>query len=228
MPSKPKPRAESLTTILHLVKLGAGASFAGISSAELGSSMGLSQQAASLRLIGLEKAGLVERAHLGRGLAVRLTARGLKEATDFLSETGGGLGKDASEMTFTGAVFTGLNEGRYYVSLKGYSRAFANTLGFVPYPGTLNLRLAGGPMIEQRRYLDRVRGVEVPGFADGRRSYGPVKCFRARVGGKQPGAVLAIERTHYDSTVLEVIAPVNLRKELSLRDGDECTVTAYL
>jgi riboflavin kinase len=229
MPKRaPNPRAEGLTTMLHLAKLGAGASFASISTRALGASLGLSQQAASLRLVELERAGLVERARAGRGLAVRLTASGLDAVETFLSEAGSGLKKARAELVFRGRVFTGLQEGRYYVTLKGYSEAFSRALGFVPYPGTLNLRISGEAMIEQRRRLNALRGVEVPGFSDGERSYGPVKCFRAKIAEAHQGAVLAIERTHYDSSVLEVIAPVNLRKALGLEDGDECSVTAYL
>ena len=228
MPRSSKSGVESLTTLLHLVKLGAGASFADVSTKELGGSLNLSQQAASLRLIDLERAGLIERARAGRGLAVRLTNKGLLTAEAFLSEATKGLKKARNEFIFSGRVFTGLNEGRYYISLKGYSSAFTLSLGFEPFPGTLNLRLSGESMVAQRRRLDVLKGVEVPGFSDGRRSYGPVKCFRALIEGRQPGAVLAIERTHHDSSVLEVIAPVNLRKTLGLGDGDDCSVTAYL
>ena len=37
-----------------------------------------------------------------------------------------------------------------------------------------------------------------------------------------------IERTHYDDTVLELISPVNLRRELKLKDGDELSATVHL
>lgn len=194
----------------------------------MGDSLGLSQQAASLRLSELENTGLVERAHLGRGLGVRLTDAGMDIVEDFLADANGNLERGKNELTFRGTVFAGLKEGRYYVSLKGYTADFNRALGFEPYPGTLNLRLTTGAMIEQRRRLDLMKGIEVRGFSDDKRSYGPVKCFKARIAGKHPGAVLAIERTHYDSSVLELISPVNLRRSLSLRDGDECSVTAHL
>lgn len=213
---------------MHLIRLGAGASFTSISTKELGTSIGLSQQAASLRLIELERFGLVERARSGRGLAVRLTKGGLEAAETFLAEASSSLERSKREMKFSGALFTGFGEGGYYISLKGYSKSFVKALGFEPFPGTLNLRLTTEAMVEQRRRLDLLRGIEVPGFNDGKRTYGPVKCFRAKIEGDHPGAVLAIERTHYDSTVLEVIAPINLRKALGLRDGDECSVTTYL
>ena len=224
---KPKSRAERLTTMLHLVRLGAGASFTKISTKKLGDSIDLSQQAASLRLIELQRAGLIERAHSGRGLAVRLTEAGLKEVELFLSEASVNFERGKNEFVFQGRVFTGLNEGGYYISLKGYARSFRKALGFEPFPGTLNLRLVDQAMVEQHRILNLRQGITIPGFTDGKRSFGPVKVFKAKIGGNRPGAVLAIERTHYDDSVLELISPIGLRKTLGLMDGDECTVVAY-
>ena len=209
------------------MKLGAGASYAKISTKELGDSIDLSQQAASLRIIELQKAGLIERAHSGRGLAIRLTESGLKDVETFLLEASVSFERGKSEFLFKGTVFTGLNEGAYYISLKGYAKSFRRALGFEPFPGTLNLRLANQAMIEQRRQLDLKHGIIIPGFTDGKRSFGPVKVFKARIEGSHPGAVLAIERTHYDSSVLEIISPDNLRRTLGLKDGDECSVIAY-
>jgi riboflavin kinase, archaea type len=226
--TNPEASPEKLTTMLHLVRLGAVRSFANVTTRMLGDSMGLSQQAASLRLADLQKAGLAERAHSGRGLAVRLTERGLDLVETFLADVSANLEREKDVLSFRGAVFTGIGEGGYYVSMKGYADSFTRFLGFEPFPGTLNLRLTDEAMIGQRRRLDLLKGIVIPGFSDGKRSYGGVKCFRAKIAGKHPGAVLAIERTHHDSSVLEVISPINLRRSLGLKDGDECTVMAYL
>lgn len=190
--------------------------------------MGLSQQAASIRLADLEMGGLIERAHSGRGLAVRLTEGGLRAVTSVYSDLKESLEQGGDTVVFHGRVFTGLGEGGYYISLRGYAKQFQEALGFVPFPGTLNLRLSDPKQVEERRRLKVLPGIEVLGFRDGQRTFGPVKCFRAKISGRHRGAVLAIERTHYDSTVLEVIAPIGLRRVLGLRDGDECTVTCYL
>ena len=45
-------------------------------------------------------------------------------------------------VVLTGRVKSGLGEGRYYMSQKGYRAQFAKRLGIDPYPGTLNLRLS--------------------------------------------------------------------------------------
>lgn len=230
MPKDPTHSPQQLATLMELVRLKASHSFAEVSSSRLSAGLGISQQAASQRLIDLEKSGLVERVHSGRGLSIRLSKAGLLALRSHYDDLKGLFEESRSEheYMFRGRLFTGLGEGAYYVSLKGYSRHFLNVFDFKPFPGTLNLRLADTMMVEQRRRLGYLTGIEIPGFKDRNRTYGPVKCFRAQVGGRYPGAVLAIERTHYDNSVLEVISPLNLRKVLRLRDGDECSVTAFL
>ncbi len=213
---------------MELLKVRAGQEYVPISTAAFGRSLGLSQQMASKRLSELERKGMVERRHTGRGFSVKLTNGGLAAVQTFYGSLKGALEQLPSEFSFRGRVFTGFGEGGYYVSLHGYAKQFLDKLGFVPFPGTLNLRLSSPVEIEQRRQLQFLKGIEIQGFEDGSRTYGPVKCFRGRVEGKHAAAVLGIERTHYDDTVIEVIARIDLRKGLGLKDGDECSVTAEL
>jgi riboflavin kinase len=219
---------QDITTLLELFKSRAGYSYAPISSAALGRSLSLTQQAASRRLLELEKRGMIDRRHAGRGFSVKLTDRGLEEVHAFYGSLKGAMEGRSSEFQFRGKVFTGLGEGGYYVSLHGYAKQFLGRLGFEPFPGTLNLRLSSPAQMEQRRQLQFLKGIEIQGFDDGSRTYGPVTCFRAKFEKDYPAAVLGIERTHYDDSVMEVISAVNLRKTLGLREGDECSVTVYL
>ena len=40
-----------------------------------------------------------------------------------------------------GKIASGLGQGQYFISREGYSRQFLQHLGFVPFPGTLNVLL---------------------------------------------------------------------------------------
>ncbi|QQG48671.1 MAG: DUF120 domain-containing protein [archaeon] len=222
-----RQNSADLPTLAELAKLGAARGGVVVSSAALGKAMGVTQQAASRRLVILEGSGLIVRSHAGRGLRVALTPAGRRKVLEFYSGLRAAF-EEEEKLDFTGKVFRGLGEGGYYVSLKGYALPFRRALGFIPFPGTLNLRLEEAEQIAQRARLPFMEGVEVRGFKDGRRTFGPVKCFRAVIEGKHAGAVLAIERTHYDDTVLEVISPLDLRRTLGLKDGDPVHVSALL
>ncbi len=134
--------------------------------------------------------------------------------------------KPRHEMKFAGKVFQGLGEGAYYVGLEGYKTQFKKALGFDPYPGTLNVRLEGNLETEQKKQLRSFDGIRIDGFESGGRAYGGARCYLAKVG-KQglDAAVLVIDRTHYDDSVLEVISPHYLRGSLGLKNGDPVEIS---
>jgi len=119
-----------------------------------------------------------------------------------------------------GRVAAGLGEGQYYISREGYMRQFSEKLGFDPSPGTLNLKL------EEPFALSGSdpRSVRIEGFEDEGRTFGGCWCRPVRICGIR-GAIVRPERTSYPATLLELVAPVNLREALGLSDGDEVEVT---
>jgi len=131
-------------------------------------------------------------------------------------------------MVIEGIVFSGLGEGAYYVTRKPYREQFIKKLGFDPYPGTLNLRITSEYDAQLRKELEEHPGIEIQGFKNENRTYGSVKCFPARINGREKGAVILALRTHYDSSVIEIIAPRYLRKVFRLKDGNKVKVEVFL
>ncbi|HXZ98604.1 MAG TPA: DUF120 domain-containing protein, partial [Candidatus Acidoferrum sp.] len=123
------------------------------------------------------------------------------------------------EVVLEGTLFSGIGEGAWYVSQSGYRRQFAEKLGFEPFPGTLNLRLRR-EYDDERRLLETLPHIQIDGFSDGDRTFGPVKCYRAKINDLEDGALISAVRTHYAGDVIELIAPSNLRARLGLKDGD--------
>lgn len=212
-------------TLLALGRLGAGRETVRISTPRLAQMLGISQQSASRRLRALEKKGWIRRTLVDRGQIVRVQPEGLAQ----LSEVRSILELVFAEKTvvsISGRVLTGLGEGAYYVHLDGYRRQFRAKLGFDPFPGTLNIQLLTDADVSEFQMLKATPGVEIEGFVSGNRSFGPVICYPARLGSQNAAAILLIRRTHHEKNVIEVIAPVNLREELRLKDGDHVTLTA--
>ena len=127
------------------------------------------------------------------------------------------------EVVLEGTLFSGIGEGAWYVSQAGYRKQFIEKLGFDSFPGTLNLRLK--PQYEdKRKLLETLPPVQIEGFRDGERSFGPVACYRARINDAEDGVLISAVRTHYAADVIELIAPNNLRLKLGLKDGDTVRV----
>ena len=216
-----------LGALIALFESGASEHAVSLSTTLLGERLGLSQQAVSKQLRQLEIEGMVERRRSGRGTTVYLTAKGSGQVTALYSRLKGAVEGRPESLTLRGRVFTGLGEGAYYVSLEGYKKQFLKLLGFSPFPGTLNLSIDPADL-PFRKQLDYLPGLEVRGFKDGKRTYGPVKCFRSKVEGKYQSGSLVIERTHHGDSVLEVISPWNLRKTLRLNEGDRVSVAVLM
>ncbi len=215
-----------LPTLIELLLMGAKEGPVPVTTVELARRIGKSQQAASKHMEALEDAGLIERFKKGRKVEVRITSRGVNELIGLYLVLRSILEEAPEAYVFSGRVFSGLGEGRYYMSLEGYRGQFAKKLGFKPYPGTMNIRLESPSQVIQFRELAGKEGISIEGFTDGLRTFGDVKCFRALIE-HISGAVLIIERTHYDYSVMELIAPVNIREELGLRDGDKIVVKVF-
>lgn len=211
-----------IPTLVELAKLKAHIGFVALSTEELAEKLGQSQQSASKHLQQLETLGYVERRRSGPKFTVKLTEPGQDIVRTYYSSLKLALErKPKEEITFVGKVFQGLGEGAYYIGLDGYRTQFANALGFDPYPGTLNVKLEGAVQIEQKRELRGFEGLRIEGFQRDGRTYGGARCYRAKLGKKElPGAVLVIDRTHYDDSVLEIISPHFLRGAMGLKNGD--------
>jgi riboflavin kinase len=125
---------------------------------------------------------------------------------------------------FKGKVISGLGEGRYYTEQSGYVEQFKEKLGFIPYPGTLNVEIE---YIERNklRLLKDNRSIHINEFKTKNRTFGGVKCFRAMINNIEGAIVLPI-RSHY-SKVLEFISKDFLREKLNLEDGNEVKIEIY-
>jgi riboflavin kinase len=214
-----------LFTLLKLAEMGAHRRTARISTEYLAGKLDASQQTASRYLIELEGKGWIERTITPEGCLIKITGAGLKQLNKLYS-TLRVLIEAAypPSITLEGTVFTGFGEGAYYISKEGYRKQFIEKLGFDPYPGTLNLKLTTDYDVKARSELEAYPGVEIEGFKSEDRTFGSVKCYPVIVQNEVKGALILALRGHYDASVLEIIAPVSLRKHLKLKDGHKVKV----
>ncbi len=209
-----------IISLKKLALLGAHNKPLELSSVEFASYIDSSQQTASRKLKSLEDENLISRQVLPDGQLISITKNGLlalqKELYDYQEIFSG----NGSKKILSGKVITGLGEGQYYISLEGYRKQFREKLGFDPYPGTLNLKLDPQSIELRKRITGHIR---ISGFTDENRTFGKGSCFNVRISDID-GAVITPERTHYPEDIIEIIAPLNLRNYLDIRDGSAVQV----
>ncbi|HEV8594015.1 MAG TPA: DUF120 domain-containing protein [Thermoplasmata archaeon] len=211
-------------TLKQIALLGGVKEYVALSSKELGTALGVSQQSASQRILELLEADLIQRDLAARKQRVRLSPKGLdvlrREHADYrrIFELRAGV-------TISGTVTSGLGEGAFYMKQRGYKEQFRLKLGYEPYEGTLNLRVTG----DELSGLDVLReepGIRIEGFVDGGRTFGGAKCFPASVQGVDSHVIIPL-RTHHTDNV-ELIARGHLRSKFGLKDGDLVEIAVRL
>jgi len=219
---------QHLYMLLKLAEMGAYKRTAKISTEYLAKKLEISQQTASRYLIELERKGWIQRKTTPDGSLIKIDEAGSGELQKLYSALKVLMEKSyPPSVTLEGTVFTGLGEGAYYVSKPDYKKQIVEKLGFEPYPGTLNVKLSTDYDIKTRTELEAYPAIEITGFHNEDRSFGLVKCYPAMIGGKVKGALVTAMRSHYDASVLEIIAPVCLRRQLLLKDGHKVKVEIY-
>jgi riboflavin kinase len=217
-----------LYMLLKLAEMGAYRRIAKISTEFLAEKIGISQQTASRYVIELERKGWIQRTITPEGSLIKIDDQGVRELQKLYSSLKVVLETPyPPSVTLEGTVFTGLGEGAYYITKEHYRKQFIEKLGFEPYPGTLNLKLSTDYDIKTRMELEAYPAVEIKGFKNEDRTFGLVKCYPAIIGNKVKGALITALRSHYDVSVLEIIAPVCLRKQLNLKDDVKVKVEVF-
>jgi riboflavin kinase len=212
-----------LQTLKELALLGGIKNRIEISSLELAKQLETSQQTASRYLVELDKKGMITRELGIKKQLILITNLGevvLQEEHLQYQQ----IFELTDRVLFKGKVVSGLGEGRYYTEQNGYVEQFKDKLGFVPFPGTLNVEIE---YVERNklRLLKDHRAINIDEFKTKNRTFGGVRCFRAKIDGTD-GAIVLPVRSHY-SNVLEFISKNFLREKLSIKDGDGVKIVIY-
>jgi riboflavin kinase len=133
----------------------------------------------------------------------------------------------AQENSFTlalkGKVFSGKGEGRKFTELEWFRKQIESKLGFTPCLGTLNVRL-DGKATESKKTLSRIEATEIVPSED----FSSGRCYEACLLYNVKCALVVPQIANYPEDVIEIIAPVNLRKKLRLKDGDAIEIKIKL
>ena len=233
--------------LIHLLAVGAKEIPIEITSGQLSKIINRSQQTTAKVLIELEESNLIERIKNNKKFKVKVTLEGyeiIKELQETIK-----ISLDNSKMKmaiFKGKIVSGMGEGSYYMSLNGYRKQFKEKLGYEPFPGTLNLKLEDKIYMDKKREITNYPSIYIHGFKDENRTFGWVKCYPAILTPeiekykrniknidkkikenkeiKLDSAILLLERTHHDNSLMEIISPHCIKETANLKNGDIVTI----
>jgi len=217
-------KVQHILTLTQLIAQGARHNFVPITTSYLGKSINKSQQSASKHLQELEEDGFIERIMNGRKFSVKITSKGYSEMVKLSSILKSSLNSFPSFVELKGTLVSGMGEGAYYMSLKGYTKQFKSKINYIPFPGTLNVKLHEKEYIEAAQQFRTLAGVTIKGFCDSKRTYGWVKCFKAKLNNSIDCELIILERTHHDDSIIELISKTNIRKTVKLLDNSKLTI----
>ena len=217
-------KIQHLLTLTYLLSKGAKYNYVSVTTSSLGKNIQKSQQAASKHLLELEQNSFIERIIHGRNISVKITPKGFSEMVKISSILQKSLDSSPSYVELEGTLVSGMGEGAYYMGLKGYTKQFQSKIGYVPFPGTLNVRLDQKIHQESIKQFETLNGVKIKSFSDGKRTYGWVKCFSAKLNNSINCELIMLERTHHDDSIIELISKSCLRKSGKLKDGSKVLI----
>jgi len=118
-------------------------------------------------------------------------------------------------MKIDGEVTTGLGKAAFFLSKDFYVNEFQKNLGFIPFPGTLNV-------IVSEEYLSEINEIKnnCQNLIQPEEGFGSVKYIEAKLNDKIQGAIVFPAKTTHEENYLEFISKDKLRDKYGFEDGD--------
>jgi CTP-dependent riboflavin kinase len=141
----------------------------------------------------------------------------------------GGIGKNVTgPRRVEGIIFSDLGEAGRFMSLEWVQEALRRQLAFTPFPATLNLRPKAQPDAAAWETLQReLKRIDLfpaeSGFCAARLFLVDIRTPAAN-GPVVRAAVLLPDVANYPKDKIEVVAPMRLKDQLGVSDGDQLTL----
>ena len=123
------------------------------------------------------------------------------------------------DVVFEGIVTSGLGKGAVFMSINYYKERIKEKLGFEAYPGTLNLLIDN----EQLNTFKKIDPMRIDGFKKDGKTFGGARCYKIKINNID-GSIIIPDLTEHEENMVEVIAKVNLKSELQIKDGDKVKI----
>ncbi len=128
------------------------------------------------------------------------------------------MGDTIAITSVSGTVVKGLGEGAVFMSMPHYKHEIKTNLGFNAYPGTLNVKVTKPQFDSLKNHLP----IKIKGYKKDGKTFGSANCHKAKI--KEINGAIIIPDINKHKDIIEFIAPVHLKSELKLTDGDKVKI----
>ncbi len=124
----------------------------------------------------------------------------------------------------TGTIQSGAGKGAYFTSLGWVISQLRKEMGFAPFPGTLNVRVADDDLPKMKAFFSEKDFELVPDDPQ----FCSAKVKKVKVNGITGVAVFPSEDVRiHGNEIVEIISSCHIKDALRLSDGDEVTITEF-
>ncbi|MDW8035618.1 MAG: DUF120 domain-containing protein, partial [Candidatus Korarchaeum sp.] len=141
-----------------------------------------------------EELGFVKSATSKRTQYVMLSEKSVKLLRS-IGESIEGIGW--GDKVVIGEIFSGMGEGAYYMSKRGYLDGFIKIVGYKPFPGTLNLKLSYEDAVKVGEWRMKVVPRVITGFSEEGRTFGDVEVYPVMINSEVSALSVFPRRRHY-------------------------------
>jgi CTP-dependent riboflavin kinase len=126
-----------------------------------------------------------------------------------------------------GVIFSDLGQASSFMALNWVQTGLKECLGFAPFPATLNVRPDSEEDARGWSAIQEAPGIALRPAANG---FCSARLYRVQIhrpassGGRLAGGILLPNVVDYPKDKIEVIAPVRLKDEFHLCDGERLTL----
>jgi CTP-dependent riboflavin kinase len=128
----------------------------------------------------------------------------------------------AGHHKITGKIVSGAKQGAFFTQLDWVREQCLNKLGFIPWPGTLNLKIP----TDRVAVIEELKAKEGMELVSPDSDYCSGHVFPVSIEGLPAAVVIPAEEVRvHAKNIVEIISPEMLKDALGVKDGDRVTVT---
>lgn len=114
-----------------------------------------------------------------------------------------------------------MGKGKVFLGKKEYRELIQKKIGFIPFPGTLNLEISADDVQTLQK---KGKKHTIESFQNEKQSFGGMDWYAGKLPDGSACAIIIPHQTTHPKGILEVIAPFSIREKFGLKNDSALTI----